>query len=57
VSNPSRQPTNAPGSLDNPETWRPPHSEPTQHDDPSVKVPDVKHDIPGAQPGGKPSTS
>ena len=57
ATDPSKPPTNSPGSLDNPSTWRPPHVEPVQHDDPKVPVPSVKEDLPGAQPGGRPSTA
>jgi hypothetical protein len=58
ATDPSKPPTNSPGSLDDPNTWRPPHVEPVQHDDPGMTLPDVKHDLgPDAQPGGKPSTS
>jgi len=44
------------GTLDNAIGWTPPHAEPQQHDQPKYRPPDVKHDIPGAQPGGAPST-
>jgi hypothetical protein len=47
-----------PGSRDNDLPWRPPHVEPTKHDDPGMTLPDVKKDLgPNAQPGGKPSTA
>jgi hypothetical protein len=55
ATNPSKRPTSAPGTLDL-NTWKPPHVEPVQHDDPKVPVPSVKEDLPGAQPGGRPST-
>ena len=56
MSDSTRQPTNARGSLDDSIGWRPPHVEPVPHDDPAMRRPDVRHDIPGAVEGGEPST-
>jgi hypothetical protein len=49
----------APGSLDDPSTWAPPHAEPQQHDNPKYQAPDVRRDLGPNTPGvlgGAPST-